>query len=153
MPVSLFPRTLRKSGNPSRRPGRPLALVVEDDASLRGLLGRWLRASFAVTEVDSAPAAIAVLERQPVALVVTDFRMRPGRSGVELLMEVQRRWPKTARFLTSGEAVVGLERWGERGIVEAFFRKPWHGLEIYEAAEEFVARNSARPPAGRKKRT
>ncbi|MET0519848.1 MAG: response regulator [Burkholderiaceae bacterium] len=65
--------------------GRPLVLLVEDDASLR---------RFVALALDELPvelqccadvdAALAALAQQPAALLITDL-MLPGRSGFELI--------------------------------------------------------------------
>jgi DNA-binding NtrC family response regulator len=54
----------------------------------------WLHA-------HSAYEAIEILEEEArtVALIVSDHRMTPGRSGTELLREVGERWPNVKRML------------------------------------------------------
>lgn len=44
---------------------------------------------------QSAEEAVALFEKQPTPVVVTDLRM-PGRGGAWLVGELQRRWPETS---------------------------------------------------------
>ena len=59
-------------------------LLVDDDKALRRLIGEFLDAhGFQVLEADSGPAMRAVLEQQPVDLVVLDVMM-PGEDGLSI---------------------------------------------------------------------
>ena len=49
----------------------------------------------------SGPEALSILERFSVDIVLTDIQM-PGMTGLELIAEVRRRWPKTKCILLSG---------------------------------------------------
>lgn len=51
--------------------------------------------------VHSAEEALALLERMSIDIVLTDIRM-PGLSGLQLIGEIRRRWPKTKCILLSG---------------------------------------------------
>jgi putative nucleotidyltransferase with HDIG domain len=53
--------------------------------------------------VESGPQALALMEKQPFDVVITDMRM-PEMNGTELLNEVMRRYPKTVRIVLSGHA-------------------------------------------------
>jgi DNA-binding NtrC family response regulator len=63
-------------------------LIVEDDAAerdaLAGLVGQW---GYEVETADSAEAALAVSERWPPAVVITDLVL-PEMDGVELLQRL-----------------------------------------------------------------
>jgi putative nucleotidyltransferase with HDIG domain len=82
------------------------ALFVDDEpmllSGLRRLL-RPLRDEWRMSFVESADAACALLANEPYDVVVSDIRM-PGRSGVDFLTEVAKRWPDTVRIILSGEA-------------------------------------------------
>ncbi|MFO7832447.1 MAG: sigma-54 dependent transcriptional regulator [Desulfuromonadaceae bacterium] len=68
-------------------------LLVEDDASLRKLLEEELSdAGLQVKSCADARSALQVLERTPIALVVSDLRL-PGEDGMWLLEQVQGRTP------------------------------------------------------------
>jgi two-component system NtrC family response regulator len=66
-----------------------LILVVDDEAAQRDILGGLLRKQgYAVREVPSGAAALAVLRAEPVDLILTDVKM-PAMSGLELLREAR----------------------------------------------------------------
>jgi two-component system sensor histidine kinase/response regulator len=75
----------------SSRPGTagPVVLVVDDAADSRELLMRRLgREGYSLLEADSGPAALAVLAREPVELVLLDVTM-PGMGGLEVLESIR----------------------------------------------------------------
>src|SRR6267143_7000372 len=76
-------------------------LIVDDEESLRNMFAQWLSESYECLTAASADEALAQLEAQPCALVISDMMM-PGRNGVELLREVTARYPETAFIMVSG---------------------------------------------------
>lgn len=81
-------------------------LFVDDEPMVLAGLQRTLRplrAEWDMSFVTSGTEALALLERTPHDVIVSDMRM-PGMNGAELLCEVMRRFPKTARFILSGFA-------------------------------------------------
>ena len=64
-------------------------LVVDDDPSLRGLVRDFLAGhGFRVSEADGGAAMRAVLETEPVDIVVLDVMM-PGEDGLSLCRQLQ----------------------------------------------------------------
>jgi len=79
-------------------------LFVDDDPIMRELFGTVLageRDRWEVATVDSGEAALPLLNTMVFDVVVSDMRM-PGMSGTELIHEVKRRSPRTARIILSG---------------------------------------------------
>ncbi len=69
---------------------------MEDDASIRWVLERALRASGMVPRAfDSAEPALAALRADAPDVLLTDIRM-PGSSGIDLLREVRVAHPDAA---------------------------------------------------------
>jgi response regulator RpfG family c-di-GMP phosphodiesterase len=106
---------------------RPTILLVDDDprflADLRELLGITMKDVRIVT-ADSAPAALLILQDEPVAVVVADQHM-PGGSGLDLLENIQRRWPAVARIMLTGDPRQDLARRAvNEARVEDFLTKP-----------------------------
>jgi CheY-like chemotaxis protein len=121
-------------------------LCVEDEAEVRAALMRDLQtfASIArIEEAEDADDARAVVREnlakgRRLALVLCDHQM-PGRTGVDLLIELQKD-PATAparKLLVTGQA--GLQD-TIRAVNEAnlhhYIAKPWKGEQIIEAVRQ-----------------
>jgi two-component system response regulator AtoC len=76
-------------------------LIVDDDEALRESLALVLSAEeYEVLAAADGPAALALLERGPVDVVLCDLRM-PGVDGLELLPQLSRRLPGATLILMS----------------------------------------------------
>ncbi|MBI5247625.1 MAG: response regulator [Elusimicrobia bacterium] len=63
---------------------RPAVLIVDDDASLRAMLGLSLRrAGYPILTASSGPEALRLLLTRPIGCMITDGRMDP-MDGFEL---------------------------------------------------------------------
>ena len=72
-------------------------LIVDDEPIIRGMLELELEEKYRVFTAEDAPTAFAILEENPVDLVISDINM-PGIHGFELLNMVRTKHPhvKTA---------------------------------------------------------
>jgi two-component system response regulator HydG len=69
-------------------------LVVDDESAMRRSLAIMLRREgYAVSEAVDGKAAIELLKRDPVDLVITDLRMETMFSGLDLLRHVKQAGP------------------------------------------------------------
>ena len=78
-------------------------LIVDDHALLRRGLRDLLEQEFpeaAVSDAETAGAALEFLERQPCDLIILDINL-PGRSGLEVLEDIRRRREKTPILVLS----------------------------------------------------
>lgn len=109
-------------GDPER-----VILAVDDDEAVRKALHRWLVSrGYTVYLAESGPEALQLLEQQPaIQLLISDNDM-PGMTGLELLKEVRRRFPKVFRIMLTG---TGDRQTLMRAINEdeiyRFVEKPW----------------------------
>jgi HD-like signal output (HDOD) protein/CheY-like chemotaxis protein len=115
-------------------------LFVDDEplvlAGLRRMLWSRKRA-WDMHFVEGADDALRLMEQQPVDVIVSDFRM-PGIDGGQLLAEVRRRYPDTARFVLSGQtAEEDLMR--VVTIAHQFLAKPCEPAEIVDAIDRVLA--------------
>ena len=105
---------------------RPPILVVDDERRALETLQRLLDEDFVVHVAEEAEAARAVLEREPIQVILCDQRM-PGMSGVDLLREVRERWPGVVRMIISAytDSSDIIEGINEAGIYQ-YLTKPWN---------------------------
>ena len=133
----------------SKTPQEPVApsreaavLVVDDDEHVRRSLRRVLRRmSCRFLEAPEAATALEVLAREPVHVVVSDYRM-PGMDGVEFLRVVKERYPAVQRVLLTGQAdTAAIEEAVNRAEIFRFIWKPWDEshllLTVQAAVDQF----------------
>ncbi len=79
-------------------------LVVEDENDIRSVIADVLdEAGFTVIEAETADAAVLLLEREGVRLIITDIDM-PGRlDGIGLAIEARRVHPEIPVILMTGK--------------------------------------------------
>jgi DNA-binding response OmpR family regulator/two-component sensor histidine kinase len=108
---------------------RPRLLVVDDNADMRGYLGRLLSQHYDVETVRNGRIALARVDADPPDLVLTDVMM-PDIDGFGLLCELRRR-PETKTLpviLLSARAgeesrIEGLERGADDYLIKPFSAK------------------------------
>ena len=78
----------------------------------------------------SAAEALAILEREPVMIVITDYQM-PEKNGLEFLHDVQTRWPHIVRIMLSGFIEPGMVPQAlQDGQLFGFLPKPWQRNDL-----------------------
>ncbi|MGA8891320.1 MAG: response regulator, partial [Anaeromyxobacteraceae bacterium] len=121
---------------------RAAVLVVDDDEHVRRSLRRVMRRiSCTFLEAPEAATALDILAREPVHVVVSDYRM-PGMDGVEFLRLVKERYPAVQRVLLTGQAdTAAIEEAVNRSEIFRFIWKPWDEghllLTIQDAVDQF----------------
>ncbi|WP_153115198.1 sigma-54-dependent transcriptional regulator [Rhodocyclus tenuis] len=111
--------------------GLPI-LVVEDDSNLREAVCDTLElAGLATIAADGGEAALAVLEAQPVSLVLSDVRMLPV-DGITLLKEVRSRFPHLPVVLMTAFADVDRAVEAMRAGACDFLLKPFEPKALLE---------------------
>lgn len=108
-------------------------LVVDDEAGIRDVMSRWLRArGYRVRTAGSADEALARMADEPAAVALCDIRM-PGRDGLWLLERLREEFPDTAVVMATalnevGPAVLSLRR----GVVD-YLTKPFTPEQLADA--------------------
>ena len=82
-------------------PIRATVLLVDDEPHSLSAMKMALEDEFDIHSAADAEAALAVLDREWVQVILCDQRM-PGRTGVEFLTEVRERWPDVIRIIITG---------------------------------------------------
>ncbi len=107
--------------------------VVDDEPASRDVLVRAARSwDFSCQSAGTAEEAIELLEHRPTPVIVTDLRM-PGRGGIWLVREVQKRWPNAAVIVvTAGNELDGVAQCMDAGA-QHYFLKPINFDEFHHA--------------------
>jgi len=117
---------------------RARILVVDDDPLVLDALDVLLCDHWEVFTAASAAEGREVLEREEIAVIVSDQRM-PRESGVELLTWALGRFPDAIRILLTGytdlDTVVEAIN---RGKVWYYIRKPWDNHKVVTLIQRAV---------------
>ena len=110
-------------------------LVVEDEKPLLQFLVSLLSKDYRVFAAGNALEAGAIVEQQPIDVVICDHEM-PGEKGSDFLARLRKTFPKLQRILLTGhtESEVVLKAINE-GDVLKFLPKPSSPKEVFEAVE------------------
>jgi two-component system, NtrC family, response regulator AtoC len=120
------------------------ALVVDDDADVRGLLtGVLTRSQMTVVEASSGRDAMALLGRDEFDVVLVDVQL-PDHSGLDIL-----RWARGADIDTefivlTGHADVDTAVQAMRLGAYDFVTKPWKNVELLEVIAKAVEKKLLR---------
>ena len=122
---------------------RPRLLLVDDDPQQVELFQLLHEQHFRVTGITSATDALALLEREPFDLVLSDLMM-PTMSGLELLSRARQIQPTTGRVVTSAfadaaEVLPAIDA----GDVHHFVTKPVPADELRQWFDAFAPWSSA----------
>ncbi len=114
-------------------PARVIDVLVvdDDDATLRASEAVLRSLGYPCRTARSGEAALLVFDRQPAAIVLSDWSM-PGMSGLELCVALKRRERRPYVLLATGYHDHARLLDGVRGGVDDFLRKPLD-LEELEA--------------------
>jgi len=109
-----------------RRSRNPVILCVDDDREILSALRRSLSSEpYEVITAQGADEALCWFEEFPIDLIITDQRM-PGTGGTQLLREVGKRSPKTARAILTAYPGPALIQEGLSVGTDTFLYKPWN---------------------------
>ena len=100
-------------------------LFVDDEPMVLNTLKVLFRRGYQVFTAGSGAAALEIVAREAIDVIVSDQRM-PGMDGVELLREVKTRSPRTVRILLTGYSDNrAVKQSVNEGEVYRFLTKPW----------------------------
>jgi two-component system response regulator HupR/HoxA len=121
-------------------------LIVDDEPAILESLELTLGSDYRVHTAESGEAGLAILERENIALIISD-QVLPSMSGVEFLEKAIETDPHAIRMLLTGYADIrSMSRAINEGRIYRFITKPWEpdevrlnvrrALEAYELATE-----------------
>ncbi len=132
LPLVDAPEAVSSAGAASPAHGTETILVVEDDAAVRRVATRVLRAAgYTVLTANNGMAALALLASQggAVHLVLTDMVM-PKMGGLELAARLKELRPDQKVLFTSGYTDDTMRLGGRPDIAAQFIGKPYTGVEL-----------------------
>ena len=102
-------------------------LIVDDDKEFRPLICEGLaqyKDVFEVVAADDGRAALEMLRKIPVALVVTDLNM-PRMDGLTLLVNILDHYPEIPVIIITGYSTPQMERIALKGGAVGYLEKPF----------------------------
>ena len=131
----------------STRPTASNLLVVDDDADmLRLLTMRLTAASYQVTAVTSAEAALTQIQLKRPQLVLSDVQL-PGMDGLALFDEIRTRHPSLpVILLTAHGTIPDAVEATERGVF-TYLTKPFDGKGLLDKIAEALSLSAPVNPA------
>jgi CheY-like chemotaxis protein len=115
-------------------------LIVEDQREVSRLFRSALETlehDLQVVEIPSGEEAILYSSRNPVDLLVTDYRL-PGMSGIELMRKVRTNHPKAKILLVTGQADPKIRKEVAEAGADGFFIKPVAMADFLDAVERHL---------------
>lgn len=115
---------IQEAASPSGNPAT--LLFIDDEPNILAALKRLFRPlGYNILTAESGMEALALLEKEPVDLLICDMRM-PEMTGAEVLEQARRKWPDVVRILLTGysdldSTVVAINR----GEIYRYISKPW----------------------------
>ena len=133
----------RPSGDET--PGYGILIVDDEDAILESL-ELTLGLEYRVFTATSAEEGLRILDREDIALIISD-QVMPGMNGVEFLEQAIERNPRAVRMMLTGYAdMPALIAAINEGRIWRYIPKPWEpddlriavkrGLEVFELSNE-----------------
>lgn len=111
------------------QPRHKVLLIDDEPANLR-LLRRVLGNDYDTLLAESGNEGVAILEKEPVSLIITDQRM-PGMTGVQVLQEAVRIQPQAVRILLTGYTdIQALIDAINSGQIYKYVQKPWDSEDL-----------------------
>ncbi len=112
-------------------------LLVDDEVNILHALKRLLRREgYELKVANSGEEGLAILQEEPVDLIISDQRM-PGLCGIEFLEKAQAICPQSVRIVLSGYTDIdSVTDAINRGHVFKFILKPWDDNDLKAVIRE-----------------
>ena len=118
---------------------RSILFVDDETQILKSLRRLFLDSDYQIFTAESGEDGLAVLEKEPIDLVISDMRM-PYMDGYQFLSKVKEQYPKTLRIVLSGfadEKVIFKAL--QKNIAKLYMFKPWENDKLSAMIEHIFA--------------
>ncbi|MDR2261339.1 MAG: response regulator [Azoarcus sp.] len=116
----------------------PAILLLDDEVRIVETLRLILRPHYRVLAATDGDAALDLLRKHPVQVIISDQRM-PRMTGVEFLRQARTLSPASVRILLTGfsdlQAIIDSVNEGE---VFRFLNKPWSNAELLAVVRDAI---------------
>ena len=124
---------------PKQAPAPQRILLVEDNVDLLDLTLMMLEElGYQATGVGTAEEAVALLEKNAYAMLVTDLTL-PSMSGIQLVALVRSAYPQMPILVASGYSRAA--ELGEHDV--RYLKKPYHLSDLQQAVEQCLLQQAA----------
>ncbi|MCJ8332343.1 MAG: protein kinase [Lentisphaeria bacterium] len=122
--------------NDTRPVTKKKVLLVDDESAVRMLLREVLSdCNLDIIEAENAEDALEIVNAQKVDLIVSDLMM-PGKTGVDLLNEINELHPSTPVLIITGKPTVEAAVDCMKGGAVDFLTKPFDILQFKDMVEK-----------------
>jgi two-component system response regulator AtoC len=112
-------------------------LIVDDEEGIRhGLETLFRREGFTVHAAAEFDAAVAEAAKYPLDAAIVDVRLRRGRTGIDLLMELKRHEPDIVVIVITGFGSIDTAVTSMKGGAADYFLKPIDNERLLEAVRK-----------------
>ncbi|MGA2477366.1 MAG: response regulator [Spirochaetia bacterium] len=117
--------------------GTETVMVVEDQPEVRALTIRILElAGYIVVGVENGRAAVTLLRKQPVHLIVLDMMLEPSFDGLDCYREAVAIQPGQKAIIVSGYADIERVAEAQRLGAGRHIKKPFTAVHLLQAVRE-----------------
>jgi response regulator RpfG family c-di-GMP phosphodiesterase len=117
---------------------RHVVVCVDDEPAILSALRRSLRTEpYELLTTESPESALKWVGTRDVSLIISDQRM-PGMEGTELLEEISKRSPSTAKILLTAYPGDTMGAAGLRHWTECMISKPWDNVMLRKTIRQLL---------------
>lgn len=123
---------------------KPVVLIVDDDSAFLRLTQKDMEAfrdSFSVVTAESGEAALEILEKDMVSVVVADLRM-PAMDGFELLSGILKRFPDIPVCMMTSYDKPKTEEVVLKSGAAGYLKKPFSAIELFAQITKILNKKS-----------
>jgi DNA-binding NtrC family response regulator len=118
----------------------PVVLIVDDEEGIRHGLGNlFRREGFVVHSAADCDAAVAAAARYPVDVAIVDIRLRGGKTGLDLLVELKRQEPDVVVIVITGYGSIDTAVTSMKSGAADYFLKPIDNAKLLDAVRRCLA--------------